>query len=183
MDSRPRCPRRQRLACRSADRRGDRRADLDGVLKLIEHNARFDEVIAQTGDEAMMSGDFRDCIHLQIAHLMSDFLADLRQRERARFLRRRGDRRAPFPDQAGAAVARPEARQPALPGVPGRPHGRGPRRALAARRNAARQPDRPAQSLELYRGGRGGGRSPASARGQTMPCWWSTCGASAGSTN
>ena len=47
-----------------------------GVLKLIAHNPRFDEVIAQTGDEAMMSGDFRHCLHLQIAQLMSSFLAD-----------------------------------------------------------------------------------------------------------
>jgi diguanylate cyclase (GGDEF)-like protein len=47
-----------------------------GILKLIEHNERFDEVIAQSGDEAMMSGDFRNCVHLQIAGLMSAFLAD-----------------------------------------------------------------------------------------------------------
>ena len=47
-----------------------------GVLKLIEHNAKFDEVIARTGDKAMISGDFRHCIHLQIAQLMSQFLAD-----------------------------------------------------------------------------------------------------------
>ena len=47
-----------------------------GVLKLIAHNPRFDEVIAQTGDEAMIKGDFRHCIHLQIATLMTGFLAD-----------------------------------------------------------------------------------------------------------
>ena len=47
-----------------------------GILKLIERNARFDEVIALTGDPAMMSGDFRDCHHLQIAQLMQSFLAD-----------------------------------------------------------------------------------------------------------
>ena len=47
-----------------------------GVLKLIEHNQRFEEVIAESGDEAMMSGDFRHCVHLQIAQLMSGFLAD-----------------------------------------------------------------------------------------------------------
>ena len=47
-----------------------------GVLKLIERNARFDEVIAQTNDAAMIAGDFRHCVHLQIAQLMSDFLAD-----------------------------------------------------------------------------------------------------------
>ena len=29
-----------------------------------------------TGDEAMMSGDFRQCVHLQIAQLMTGFLAD-----------------------------------------------------------------------------------------------------------
>ena len=47
-----------------------------GVLKLIERNSRFDEVIAQTNDAAMIAGDFRHCVHLQIAQLMSDFLAD-----------------------------------------------------------------------------------------------------------
>ena len=47
-----------------------------GVLKLIERNSRFDDVIAQTNDEAMIGGDFRHCIHLQIAQLMTDFLAD-----------------------------------------------------------------------------------------------------------
>src|SRR5688572_8568540 len=47
-----------------------------GVLRLIERNARFDEVIALTGDTAMMSGDFRGCQHLQIAQLMQEFLAD-----------------------------------------------------------------------------------------------------------
>ena len=47
-----------------------------GVLKLIQCNKQFDEVIAQTGDEAMISGDFRNCVHLQIAQLMTLFLAD-----------------------------------------------------------------------------------------------------------
>ena len=47
-----------------------------GVLKLIEHNARFDEVIAQTADQAMIEGDFRACVHLQIAQLMTAFLTD-----------------------------------------------------------------------------------------------------------
>ena len=47
-----------------------------GILKLIDRNARFDEVIALTGDPAMMAGDFRACTHLQIAQLMIDFLAD-----------------------------------------------------------------------------------------------------------
>ncbi len=47
-----------------------------GVLKLIDRNPRFDEVIAQTGDTAMMSGDFRDCAHAEIAQLMMAFLAD-----------------------------------------------------------------------------------------------------------
>jgi len=47
-----------------------------GILKLIDRNKRFDEVIAQTGDEAMMSGDFRHCIHLQIAGLMTAFLTE-----------------------------------------------------------------------------------------------------------
>jgi diguanylate cyclase (GGDEF)-like protein len=47
-----------------------------GILRLIEHNSRFDEVIALTGDPAMMSGDFRQCQHLGIAQLMQEFLAD-----------------------------------------------------------------------------------------------------------
>ena len=47
-----------------------------GVLKLIDRNIKFDEVMAATGDAAMMSGDFRDCTQLQIARLMEKFLAD-----------------------------------------------------------------------------------------------------------
>ena len=47
-----------------------------GVLKLIDHNEKFDEIIARSGDKAMISGDFRDCVHLQIAGLMTAFLAD-----------------------------------------------------------------------------------------------------------
>lgn len=47
-----------------------------GILKLIERNPRFDEVIALTGDAAMQSGDFRQCMHVQIAQLMMAFLAD-----------------------------------------------------------------------------------------------------------
>src|SRR5215218_8051960 len=47
-----------------------------GILRLIERNKRFDEVIALTGDPAMMGGDFRHCTHMQIAQLMQDFLGD-----------------------------------------------------------------------------------------------------------
>ena len=47
-----------------------------GILRLVDRNRRFDEVIALTGDTAMMAGDFRQCTHLQIAQLMLDFLAD-----------------------------------------------------------------------------------------------------------
>ena len=47
-----------------------------GILKLIERNNRFDEVIAGTNDAAMIGGDFRHCVHLQIAQLMTAFLAD-----------------------------------------------------------------------------------------------------------
>jgi diguanylate cyclase (GGDEF)-like protein len=47
-----------------------------GILRLIERNSRFDEVIALTGDPAMMAGDFRQCQHLGIAQLMQEFLAD-----------------------------------------------------------------------------------------------------------
>ena len=49
-----------------------------GTLKLFAHNPKFDEVIALTGDKAMMAGDFRNCQHLQIAALMSSFLADFK---------------------------------------------------------------------------------------------------------
>ena len=47
-----------------------------GVLKLIDRNSKFDEVMASTGDDKMISGDFRDCCHVQIARLMQSFLAD-----------------------------------------------------------------------------------------------------------
>jgi diguanylate cyclase (GGDEF)-like protein len=47
-----------------------------GVLRLMDHNGRFDDVIALTGDAGMIAGDFRQCAHLQIAQLMSEFLAD-----------------------------------------------------------------------------------------------------------
>ncbi len=47
-----------------------------GILKLIERNSRFDEVIALTGDAGMMSGDFSSCQHMQIAQLMQSFLTD-----------------------------------------------------------------------------------------------------------
>jgi len=47
-----------------------------GVLKLIDRNIKFDEVMATTGDAAMIAGDFRDCTQVQIARLMEGFLAD-----------------------------------------------------------------------------------------------------------
>jgi diguanylate cyclase (GGDEF)-like protein len=47
-----------------------------GILCLMEHNARFDEVVALTGDPAMMAGDFRGCEQLKIARLMMEYLAD-----------------------------------------------------------------------------------------------------------
>ena len=47
-----------------------------GVLKMLDRNAKFDEVMAFTGDPLLMSGDFRSCAHLQIAQLMMAFLAD-----------------------------------------------------------------------------------------------------------
>ena len=46
------------------------------VLKLIDRNSKFDEVMASTGDEKLMSGDFTDCCHVQIARLMESYLAD-----------------------------------------------------------------------------------------------------------
>ncbi len=47
-----------------------------GILKLVKRNPRFDEVIASTGDAAMMSGDFRQCAQIQTAQMMIAFLAD-----------------------------------------------------------------------------------------------------------
>ena len=47
-----------------------------GVLKLIDRNRKFDEVMASTGDEKLISGDFTDCCHVQIARLMECYLAD-----------------------------------------------------------------------------------------------------------
>ena len=47
-----------------------------GVLKLLARNTRFDDVMAVTGDTAMIGGDFRSCTHMQIAQLMIGFLAD-----------------------------------------------------------------------------------------------------------
>ena len=47
-----------------------------GLLKLIDRNIKFDEVMVSTGDTLMMSGDFRDCPHGQIAGLMQGFLAN-----------------------------------------------------------------------------------------------------------
>jgi diguanylate cyclase (GGDEF)-like protein len=47
-----------------------------GILKLVDRNVKFDEVMATTGDLAMMSGDFRECSQMQIARMMEAFLAD-----------------------------------------------------------------------------------------------------------
>ncbi|MCA1654335.1 MAG: putative bifunctional diguanylate cyclase/phosphodiesterase [Sphingomicrobium sp.] len=47
-----------------------------GILKLLDHNPRFDEVMVATGDAGIMTGDFRSCTHLQIARLMLGFLKD-----------------------------------------------------------------------------------------------------------
>ena len=48
----------------------------NGILKLIERNSRFDEVMASTGDAEMIAGDFRNCTHMKIAQLMLHFLSD-----------------------------------------------------------------------------------------------------------
>ncbi len=47
-----------------------------GVLKLIDNNPRFDEVMTLTGDAKIMAGDFRQCHHVEIAQLMQAYLAD-----------------------------------------------------------------------------------------------------------
>ncbi len=46
------------------------------VLKLLDHNGRFDEVIAMIGGPSMKEGDFNACSHGGIAQLMINFLAD-----------------------------------------------------------------------------------------------------------
>ncbi|MES2002439.1 MAG: bifunctional diguanylate cyclase/phosphodiesterase [Pseudomonadota bacterium] len=47
-----------------------------GVLKLLDHNSRFDEVIAMIGGPLANDGDFSACSHAGIAELMVNFLAD-----------------------------------------------------------------------------------------------------------
>ena len=47
-----------------------------GVLKLIERNTKFDDVMAATGDAAMAAGDFRTCTQLDIATMMQAYIAD-----------------------------------------------------------------------------------------------------------
>ena len=47
-----------------------------GLLKMLEHNSRFDALMATTGDPAMMNGDFGSYTHLQVAQLMLNFLED-----------------------------------------------------------------------------------------------------------
>ena len=101
------------------------------------------------------------------------------------------------PDELDSATARASARaiseiklaplspmrdgRAALPAQRRRPHGRGPGRAHSARRDAARQPDRPAQPPGLHRDDRERRRVERRATAN-MRCWWSTCCASAGST-
>ena len=46
------------------------------ILKLIDRNRKFDEVMASTGDAKLVGGDFSDCCHVQIARLMESFLDD-----------------------------------------------------------------------------------------------------------
>ncbi|MCY7280592.1 MAG: EAL domain-containing protein [Sphingomonas bacterium] len=48
-----------------------------GVLKLVDRNKKFDDVMRTIGDPAMTAGDFRDCTQLHIARLMEAFLADV----------------------------------------------------------------------------------------------------------
>ncbi len=47
-----------------------------GILKLIDRNSKFDEVMIATGDEKLIGGNFSDCCHVQIARLMEAFLSD-----------------------------------------------------------------------------------------------------------
>ena len=56
-----------------------------GVLKLVDHNPRFAEVIAATGDPALASHDFRDCLHVKIAGLMIAFLQECDGQNEAEF--------------------------------------------------------------------------------------------------
>ena len=121
-----------------------------GILRLIERNSRFDEVIALTGDPAMMSGDFRNCQHLQIAQLMQAFLADFEASSELDFCEGEGIGARHYRIKL-APLSRVRKGPPALPRQPGRPDGRGPGGADAARRNAARQPDRAAQPPVVHR--------------------------------
>ena len=59
--------------------------DKQGVLKLIDGNGRFTEVIASTGNAAMMTGDYAGCAHIEIAELMLAFLADFNARSELDF--------------------------------------------------------------------------------------------------
>ncbi|MEO5810352.1 MAG: EAL domain-containing protein, partial [Sphingomicrobium sp.] len=56
-----------------------------GALRLIDSNGRFAEVIASTGNAAMMAGDYADCTHAEIAELMLAFLADFNNRSEIEF--------------------------------------------------------------------------------------------------
>ena len=56
-----------------------------GVLALLARNPKFDEVMASTGDAAMAAGDFRNCTYLEIAGLMTAFLADYSSRDELDF--------------------------------------------------------------------------------------------------
>ncbi len=56
-----------------------------GVLKLIDRNSKFDDVMESTGDPKLIGGDFSDCCHVQIARLMEGFLADFRAPSEAEF--------------------------------------------------------------------------------------------------
>ena len=46
------------------------------ILKLVDRNRKFDEVMAEVGDAAIMSGDFRSCSQIAIAEMMQRFLTD-----------------------------------------------------------------------------------------------------------
>ncbi|WP_324808516.1 EAL domain-containing protein [Sphingomonas sp. LY29] len=56
-----------------------------GVLKLLEHNRLFDEVMATSADVGVSGLDFRSCTHIAVAELMAGYLADFNARDELDF--------------------------------------------------------------------------------------------------